>query len=94
MFIANTWEYRVGSDEFHTLGTLKDWTIEDEIHKINVPTLLMNGRDDSAQDNTLAAFFQHIPRVRWIQFTHSSHFAHMEERERAMQAVSDFLTKD
>ncbi|KAF8573444.1 proline iminopeptidase [Ramaria rubella] len=81
-----------GPDEFHTLGTLKHWTIMDESHKITVPTLLMNGRDDTAQDKVLEPYFRTIARVRWVQFAQSSHTAHMEERDRVMRIVGDFLT--
>ncbi|GJJ10997.1 hypothetical protein Clacol_005226 [Clathrus columnatus] len=78
-----------GEDEFHTLGTVKDWSMTDEIHKINVPTLLMNGRYDTAQDKVVEPFFNKIPKVRWVQFPESSHTAHLEtERERIEQIVS------
>ena len=76
------------------MGTLKHWTILDKIHKIDVPTLLMNGRYDTAQDKVLAPYFQHIPQVKWVQFSLSSHTAHIEERERVMQVVGDFLAEE
>ena len=81
--MANDLEYRYGTDEFYTRGTSKNWSITDKVHKINVPTLLINGRDDTAQDKVMAGYFRHIPRVRWVQFALSTHTAHMEERERA-----------
>ncbi|KAJ7662464.1 Alpha/Beta hydrolase protein [Mycena rosella] len=47
-----------------------------------MPTLLVNGRHDEAQDPVVAPFFREI---------HSSHMVHFEERERYMQIVGSFL---
>ncbi|KIJ41484.1 hypothetical protein M422DRAFT_172122 [Sphaerobolus stellatus SS14] len=82
-----------GPDEFHTLGTLKDWSIIDDIHKINVPTLLINGWDDTAQDKVMIPFFKTIQKVKWVQFPTASHTAHLEDRERVMEVVGDFLMR-
>lgn len=65
----------------------------DQIHNISVPTLLMNGRYDTAQDNVMKPFFELTPKVRWIQFAESSHLAHLEtEQERLIDTVREFLT--
>ncbi|KAF8815260.1 proline-specific peptidase [Phlegmacium glaucopus] len=81
-----------GPNEFHVVGTLKDWNIIDQLHKINVPTLLTNGRYDEATDTVVYPFFKHIPRVKWVQFTESSHVAQHEETERVMEVVGQFFT--
>ncbi|KAI0638254.1 prolyl aminopeptidase-2 [Trametes polyzona] len=81
-----------GPSEFHVIGTLKNWTIEDDAHKINVPTLLLNGVYDEAADSTVFPFFKAIPKVKWYTFAESSHTPHWEEREKYMKLVSDFLT--
>ncbi|KAI0719387.1 proline-specific peptidase [Cerioporus squamosus] len=77
--------YMTIPSEFFITGSLKDWTVVDDIHKINVPTLLLNGRYDEAQDSVV---------VKWYTFAESSHMPQYEERERFMQVVSDFLTGD
>ena len=66
----------------------------DDIPKINVPTLILNGRYDEAQDITVEPFFRLIPKVRWYTFTDASHFSHLEERTRFMEVVGAFLTQD
>ncbi|GJJ14121.1 hypothetical protein Clacol_008378 [Clathrus columnatus] len=84
-----------GDHEFETNGTLRGWSSINELDKINIPTLIMNGRYDTAQDKVMKPFFDRIPRVRWIQFSESSHTAHLEiERERVMEVVIEFLTED
>ncbi|KAJ7218857.1 Alpha/Beta hydrolase protein [Mycena rebaudengoi] len=80
-----------GPSEFHVIGPLKNWTIIEDAHKISVPTLLLNGRYDEAQDSVMAPFFREIPHVKWVGFAGSSHMSHFEERERFMEVVGNFL---
>ncbi|KIJ62019.1 hypothetical protein HYDPIDRAFT_189289 [Hydnomerulius pinastri MD-312] len=80
-----------GPNEFHITGSLKTWSIIDELHKINVSTLLINGRYDEAQDKAVDPYFKNIPKVKWVQFAESSHLPQLEETERFMEVVSNFL---
>ena len=83
-----------GPSEFHVTGSLKTWTVVDRLPQIEVPTLVLNGRYDEAQDVCVAPFFEKIPRVRWVTLEKSSHMAFVEERERYMQIVGDFLAQE
>lgn len=80
-----------GPSEFHVIGSLKDWTVIDRAPKITAPTLLINGRYDEATDATMQPFADLIPNVRWETFQHSSHMPHIEEEERYLTVVGDFL---
>lgn len=80
-----------GPSDFFLTGTLKHWSIVDEIHKINVPTLLINGRYDEAQDEVMEPFFRSISKVKWVRFAESSHVPHIEETEEWLKVVSGFL---
>lgn len=82
-----------GPSELVPTGALRDWTMLDKIHLIDVPTLLINGRYDEAQDLCMRPFAQHIKRVRWITLEQSSHMSHFEQPERNMEAVESFLTE-
>ena len=82
---------RWGPSEFHVSGTLKDWSVIDDLHKIAVPTLLLNGRYDEAQDRAMIEFFNRIPNVKWVQFAESAHMAQFEERSRYMEVVGRWL---
>ena len=82
---------RNGPSEFHITGPLKHWSMIDDAPKIAVPTLLINGFYDEAQDSTIEPWFRLIPNVRWVTFSNSSHTPHMEEREKYMTVVSSFL---
>ncbi|KAJ7509006.1 Alpha/Beta hydrolase protein [Mycena galericulata] len=80
-----------GPSEFYINGPLKDWSMVNDAHKIDVPTLLLNGRYDEPTDLVVAPFFRAIPRVKWVKFAESSHMIHFEERDRYMKVVGNFL---
>jgi pimeloyl-ACP methyl ester carboxylesterase len=62
-----------------------------DLPNIKVPTLLLNGRQDEAQDVAMQPFFNNIDKVKWITLEQAAHFTHVDQRKRHMQAVSDFL---
>ena len=80
-----------GPNEFHVVGTMKEWSVVDRLHLIDVPTLLVSGRYDEATPDTLRPFADLIPDVRWHMFEHSSHMPHVEEEELYLRIVGDFL---
>jgi L-proline amide hydrolase len=80
-----------GPSEFHVIGTLKNWTIIDRLHQINVPTLLISGFYDEATPATVQPYADHIADVRWLVFPHSSHMPHVEEKDDCLKAVIAFL---
>ncbi|KAI0646400.1 proline-specific peptidase [Trametes meyenii] len=73
---------------------LAGWSIVDRLHLVKVPTLVINGRKDIAQDFVVAPFSERIPKVKWVTFENSSHTPFLEERERYIQLVGDFLKLD
>jgi len=80
-----------GPSEFTVIGSLKTWSVVDEVHKIQVPTLLINGEFDEAQNVCVAPFFRNIPKVKWITISDASHCSNLEQPEKYMQIVADFL---
>ncbi|KAJ9637737.1 hypothetical protein H2201_004172 [Coniosporium apollinis] len=83
-----------GPSEFHVVGSLKEWSILQDLPKIDVPTLLINGRYDEATDEVVEPYFQKIKKVKWVTFEQSSHMPHVEERSRFMEVVSHFLRSE
>jgi L-proline amide hydrolase len=82
-----------GPNEFYCVGTLRDWTIEDRVHRIAVPTLLLSGRHDEATPRTVQPFYDAIRGARWEIFESSSHMPFIEERDRYLELVNAFLTQ-
>jgi L-proline amide hydrolase len=80
-----------GPSEFHVIGTLRDWSVVDEVASIAVPTLVVTGAHDEATPATVAPFVSNIPDVRWEIFPDSSHMPHVEEEESYLSVVGGFL---
>ncbi|TGO20440.1 hypothetical protein BPAE_0295g00010 [Botrytis paeoniae] len=81
----------LGPSELVVLGNLRDWTCIPNIHKIRVPTLMINGVEDEAQDVTMRPFFEHIEKVKWIVMDGAAHLSHVDQREKYMGHVRHFL---
>lgn len=82
-----------GPSEFHCIGTLKDWDITDELHRISVPTLLVSGRYDEATPLIVRSIHERIPGSEWVLLEESSHMPHVEEPDAFRDAVASFLAR-
>lgn len=82
-----------GPNEFFVIGTLKNWSIIDRLPAIEVPTLIVSGRYDEATPATVQPYKDGIAGSRWEIFEHSSHMPHVEETEKCMQVVGEFLAR-
>ena len=80
-----------GPSEFHCIGSLKDWDITDQLHRIDVPTLLISGRYDEATPLIVGTIHERIPGSQWVIFEESSHMPHVEEPERFRDVLHGFL---
>ncbi|MFI6086294.1 proline iminopeptidase-family hydrolase [Streptomyces sp. NPDC051217] len=80
-----------GPNEFHVIGSLRDWSVIDHLPSIDVPTLVLSGRYDEATPVTVRPFEELIPDARWEIFEDSSHAPHFEEPERFYEVLGAFL---
>ncbi len=80
-----------GPSEFHVIGTMKHWSVIDQLHHIAAPTLLINGAHDEATPACVQPFADKIPGAVWEVFADSSHLPHVEEEERYLEVVGAFL---
>jgi pimeloyl-ACP methyl ester carboxylesterase len=74
-------------------GVLANWSVIDNLHLVRVPTLVINGRADMAQDFVCAPFAHRIKNATWVTFEGSSHTPMWEEREKYMDLVRNFLSQ-
>ncbi|KAJ7683686.1 proline-specific peptidase [Mycena rosella] len=81
-----------GPSEFNIIGTLKDWSIIDELSQIACQALVINGLNDVSQDVAVAPFFHNIPKAKWVQLRISTHMPFFEEPKRYFKVVGDFLS--
>jgi L-proline amide hydrolase len=82
-----------GPNEFFCIGTLKDWSVVDQVERITAPTLLCSGRFDEATPATVQPYFDNIPDVRWEIFENSSHMPFVEETQQYLAVVERFLAE-
>lgn len=79
-----------GPNEFHVIGTLKDWSFVDDVPKLHVPTLVINGKYDECTNACVEPFLQN-KHVQRIQMSDSSHTPMLEEPERYLAIIGQFL---
>jgi L-proline amide hydrolase len=82
-----------GPTEFHVIGTMKDWTIEDRVSRITAPTLLISGKYDEATLEVVKPYVDQVPGCEWVLFENSSHMPHVEEKQLCLKTVSNFLAR-
>ncbi len=81
-----------GPSDFYVTGALKNWSIVNRLVEIRVPTLLLSGRYDEATPAIVETVHGGIKGSKWVIFENSSHMPHLEETERYMQVLNDFLS--
>ena len=81
---------RLGGHFLQVTGNLKDWDVGPILHQISYPTLLIHSPTDEVHDTAFAAFFENIPKVKWVEFFRSSHLPHFEEPERSAYLLGNF----
>lgn len=83
---------RYGPSELTITGSLRDWTSVPLLKDIKVPTLIVNGAQDEATDVANEPFFKHIGgKVRWVTLDQAAHFSHVDQRDKYMKLVAEFL---
>jgi proline-specific peptidase len=75
------------------IGNLKDWDRTDRLSEITVPTLITVGRYDSITPACADTLHQGISNAQMVVFEKSAHLAHLEETEKYLQVVADFLAR-
>jgi proline iminopeptidase len=82
-----------GPSEFSITGNLKDFDCTARLPEIKVPTLFTCGRYDECTPSGTAWYHSLMPGSEMVIFENSAHMTHLEEPERYIQTVRDFLHK-
>ncbi len=83
-----------GPNEFHVIGSLRDWTVVDRLDRIAVPTLVLAGEFDEAQPIVWRPFVERIPDVREAVVPDASHCTHLEKPEEFLGIIAGFLAEN
>ncbi len=81
---------KVGT-EFRGIGKIIDWNIENRLFEIVAPTLLLSGFYDEVTPACVGIVNKGISGSQWVLFENSSHMPHLEETERFLQVLDEFL---
>jgi proline-specific peptidase len=88
-----TTAYSKAGTEFRGAGKIIDWTVENRLSEILVPTLLLSGRYDEVTPACVEKLKQGISGSEWVLFENSSHMPHLEETERFLRVLNEFLSR-
>lgn len=82
-----------GPNEFHVIGTLRNWSIVDRLERVTAPTLVVAGEHDEATPATWAPFIANIPDVTSHVFAGASHCSHLEQPEAFLAVIAAHLAR-
>ena len=82
-----------GPVEFAPIGSLNTWDVENQLKKIKIPTLLINGKFDEVTPKMQRRLVKKIKGAEWVCLPYSSHLSWVEEPAAWINAVSDFLKR-
>jgi L-proline amide hydrolase len=80
-----------GPSEFTVIGPLREFDLTDRLGEFDVPLLLVSGEFDEVRPDVVRSVFDRVPGARWELFEASSHTPHLEEPERFLRVVEEFL---
>jgi len=80
-----------GPNEWTVTGALRGWDVRDRLGEINVPTLVIRGRQDMSTDPISATLVEGIKGAREVILENSSHTPILEETDQYLAAISDFM---
>ncbi|MDH6246685.1 L-proline amide hydrolase [Mycobacterium sp. OTB74] len=82
-----------GPNEFHVIGSLRDWTIVERLSSITAPVLVVAGEFDEATPATWQPYVDNISDVRSHVFPDTSHCTHLEKPQEFRAVIADFLAQ-
>jgi proline-specific peptidase len=82
-----------GPNEYTVTGTLKDWDVIDRLREIRTPTLITSGEYDECTPALVEPLHEGIAGSEWVLFEGCSHTSYLEQPERYVDVVSEFLER-
>ena len=80
-----------GPSEFTVIGPLREFDLTPRLGEFDVPLLLVSGEHDEVRPEVVRDVYERVPGARWELFEGCSHTPHLEQPERFLQVVSEFL---
>jgi proline iminopeptidase len=81
-----------GPSELGMSGALSDWDRFGDLHRIDVPTLVIGARHDTMDPAHMAAMADQLPQGRYLECPDGSHLAMYDDQQTYMRGLIDFLS--
>ena len=91
-FGKHVYEAMWGPTEFTVRGSLKDWNVEKELHRIKPPTFFINGENDEATPAMQRFMNARVQGSEYYCIKGAAHYAFIEAPLEWMQATEKWLT--
>ncbi|MEV5537163.1 proline iminopeptidase-family hydrolase [Saccharopolyspora shandongensis] len=91
-----TFRTMIGQADYHVTGTLKDWDVFDDLHRIRVPTLVLGGEFDECAPTHLADIAGRIPDSEHVTQSGAAHMGYLEAeplRREYISTIRDYLAR-
>ncbi len=85
------YERMQGPNEFIITGIHKDYDITDRLGSLTVPTLFICGRHGETRPEDTEFYQSLVPGAELVILENSSHVPHLEEPQRYLKVVRDYL---
>ncbi|WP_369403978.1 proline iminopeptidase [Secundilactobacillus silagei] len=83
-----------GPNEFTENGTISDYDVTDDLHKIHVPVLVTDGTDDLCTPLIAKSVYDHIPGAKWHLFENSRHLALLDQHDEFISVLDKWLKEN
>ena len=80
-----------GHNEFSPSGTLAGYEFTDRLHEIEEPCLITSGAIDLCSPYIAKTMHDRIPNSKWELFQYSRHMPFVEENERYIEVLTEWL---
>ncbi|HSC91379.1 MAG TPA: alpha/beta fold hydrolase [Gaiellaceae bacterium] len=80
-----------GPNEWTMTGALAGWDVRPRLRELTMPTLVLRGAHDLSTPAIAKTLLGGLPNAREVVFAESSHTPVLEETERYLRTVRDFL---
>jgi len=80
-----------GHNEFSPSGTLAGYEFTDRLHEIEEPCLIASGAIDLCSPYIAKTMYDKIPNSKWELFQYSRHMPFVEEHERYVEVLTEWL---
>lgn len=85
------YEFMWGKSELFGTGTLLNWNTENDLHKIDVPTLIISGAFDESTPAMNQLMNERIKNSKWLLLKNSHHIGYAEEPDIVIEEITKFI---